>query len=106
MKTKIPFFKEITGDLDSPLEIYLKFKNDKNSYFFESVEGGDKWARYSIIGLPTDKKISLSKNPLDQIDDFLKENNTDRTNYYKPLEFNEKLVETYSNKIFSSFLGR
>ena len=50
MKTKIPFFKEITGDLDSPLEIYLKFKNDKNSYFFESVEGGDKWARYSIIG--------------------------------------------------------
>ena len=72
MKTKIPFFKEITGDLDSPLEIYLKFKNDKNSYFFESVEGGDKWARYSIIGLPTDKKISLSKNPLDQIDDFLK----------------------------------
>ena len=72
MKTKIPFFKEITGDLDSPLEIYLKFKNDKNSYFFESVEGVDKWARYSIIGLPTDKKISLSKNPLDQIDDFLK----------------------------------
>ena len=39
MKTKIAFFKEITGDLDSPLEIYLKFKNDKNSYFFESVEG-------------------------------------------------------------------
>ncbi len=72
MKTKIPFFKEITGDLDSPLEIYLKFNNEKNSYFFESVEGGDKWARYSIIGLPTDKKISLSKNPLDQIDDFLK----------------------------------
>ena len=36
MKTKIAFFKEITGDLDSPLEIYLKFENDKNSYFFES----------------------------------------------------------------------
>ena len=31
MKTKIAFFKEITGDLDSPLEIYLKFENDKNS---------------------------------------------------------------------------
>ena len=41
-----------------------------------------------------------------QIDDFLKENNADRTNYYRPLELNEKLVETYSNKIFSSFLGR
>ena len=72
MKIKKAFFKEITGELDSPLEIYLKFENEKNSYFFESVEGGDKWARYSIIGLPTDKKISLSKNPLDQIDNFLK----------------------------------
>jgi anthranilate synthase component 1 len=72
MKIKKAFFKEISGELDSPLEIYLKFENSKNSYFFESVEGGEKWARYSIIGLPTDKKISLSKNPLEEIDAFLK----------------------------------
>ena len=71
--TKIPFFKEISGDLETPLSIYLKFMDERNSYLFESVEGGEKWARYSIIGLPTDKKIELSKNPLKDIEDFLKE---------------------------------
>ena len=72
--TKIPFFKEISGDLETPLSIYLKFMDDRNSYLFESVEGGEKWARYSIIGLPTDKKIDLSKNPLKDIENFLKLN--------------------------------
>ena len=72
--TKIPFFKEISGDLETPLSIYLKFMDDRNSYLFESVEGGEKWARYSIIGLPTDKKIDLSKNPLKAIENFLKQN--------------------------------
>jgi anthranilate synthase component 1 len=72
--TKIPFFKEISGDLETPLSIYLKFMDDRNSYLFESVEGGEKWARYSIIGLPTDKKIDLSKNPLKDIENFLKQN--------------------------------
>jgi len=72
--TKIPFFKEISGDLETPLSIYLKFMDERNSYLFESVEGGEKWARYSIIGLPTDKKIDLSKNPLKDIENFLKQN--------------------------------
>ena len=72
--TKIPFFKEISGDLETPLSIYLKFIDDRNSYLFESVEGGEKWARYSIIGLPTDKKIDLSNNPLKEIENFLKQN--------------------------------
>ena len=48
--------------------------DDRNSYLFESVEGGEKWARYSIIGLPTNKKIDLSKNPLKDIENFLKQN--------------------------------
>ena len=104
MKTKIAFFKEITGDLDSPLEIYLKFKNDKNSYFFESVEGGDKWARYSIIGLPTDQKISLSKNPLDQIDDFLK--NIDVKKNKALPEFHGGLVGYFSYETIREIEGK
>ena len=104
MITKIAFFKEITGDLDSPLEIYLKFKNDKNSYFFESVEGGDKWARYSIIGLPTDQKISLSKNPLDQIDDFLK--NIDVKKNKALPEFHGGLVGYFSYETIREIEGK
>ena len=74
MLDKKPFYKEISGDLDSPLDIYLKFYDERNSYFFESVEGGEKWARYSIIGLPTDNKISLGNDPLDDINNFLNKN--------------------------------
>ena len=76
--TKKPFYKEISGDLDSPLDIYLKFYDERNSYFFESVEGGEKWARYSIIGLPTDNKISLGNNPLDEINNFLNTNQSEK----------------------------
>ena len=104
MKTKKPFFKEIMGDLDSRLEIYLKFENDKNSYFFESVEGGDKWARYSIIGLPTDKKISLSKSPLDQIDNFLKNIHVEKNNSLP--EFHGGLVGYFSYETIREIEGK
>ena len=58
MKRKA-FFKNISGEQFSPLEIYLKFLDEDNSYFFESVEGAEKWAKYSIIGRPTKNKISF-----------------------------------------------
>ena len=46
--------------------------------FFESVEGGEKWAKYSIIGLPTKNKINLGDNPLDEIDAFMKSHQTEK----------------------------
>ena len=104
MKIKKAFFKEISGELDSPLEIYLKFENSKNSYFFESVEGGEKWARYSIIGLPTDKKISLSKNPLEEIDAFLKGINVEK-NESLP-EFHGGLVGYFSYETIREIEGK
>ena len=77
MKRKA-FFKNISGEGLSPLEIYLKFLDENNSYFFESVEGGEKWAKYSIIGLPTKNKINLGNNPLDEIDAFMESNQTEK----------------------------
>ncbi|MFL2753981.1 MAG: anthranilate synthase component I [Gammaproteobacteria bacterium] len=94
MLNKKPFFKEISDSLDSPLEIYLKFYDERNSYFFESVEGGEKWARYSIIGLPTDNKISLKNNPLEEINEFLIKNKTEK-NRELP-EFHGGLVGYFS----------
>ena len=49
---RIPLVKEILADLDTPLSCYLKLANGSYSYLFESVEGGEKWGRYSILGLP------------------------------------------------------
>jgi anthranilate synthase component 1 len=49
---RIPLVREILADLDTPLSIYLKLASGPYSYLFESVHGGEKWGRYSIIGLP------------------------------------------------------
>lgn len=47
----IPVVREVLADLDTPLSAYLKLANGPHTYLLESVEGGEKWGRYSIIGL-------------------------------------------------------
>ncbi|MFY8206558.1 MAG: anthranilate synthase component I, partial [Arenimonas sp.] len=49
---RIPVVREVLSDLDTPLSVYLKLADGPNTYLFESVEGGETWGRYSIIGLP------------------------------------------------------
>ena len=49
---RVPLMREVLADLDTPLSTYLKLANGPYSYLFESVQGGEKWGRYSIIGLP------------------------------------------------------
>lgn len=48
----IPLVREVLADLDTPLSIYLKLADGPYSYLLESVHGGEKWGRYSFIGLP------------------------------------------------------
>ena len=55
--THIPVVRETLADLDTPVSTYLKLANEPYTYLFESVQGGDKWGRYSIIGLPCNKVI-------------------------------------------------
>ncbi len=49
---RVPLVREVLADLDTPLSAYLKLASGPYSYLFESVQGGEKWGRYSIIGLP------------------------------------------------------
>jgi len=49
---RIPIMREVLADLDTPLSTYLKLAEGPYSYLFESVQGGEKWGRYSMIGLP------------------------------------------------------
>ena len=49
---RIPVYREVLADLDTPVSTYLKLAQGPYSYLFESVQGGEKWGRYSIIGLP------------------------------------------------------
>ncbi|MDA8391150.1 MAG: anthranilate synthase component I [Gammaproteobacteria bacterium] len=50
--TRIPVVREVLADLDTPLSCYLKLAQGRYSYLLESVQGGEKWGRYSLIGLP------------------------------------------------------
>ncbi|MHB1586257.1 MAG: anthranilate synthase component I [Acidiferrobacteraceae bacterium] len=49
---RVPIAREVLADLDTPLSAYLKLGSGHYSYLLESVHGGEKWGRYSIIGLP------------------------------------------------------
>ena len=60
----IPVTREVIADLETPLSCYLKLANGAYSYLFESVEGGEKWGRYSLIGLPSDTILKVSGNQL------------------------------------------
>jgi len=86
---RIPLVLESFADLDTPLSVYAKLANQPYSYLLESVEGGDKFGRYSIIGLPSKLRIQVNdnrilvlegdkvkkeindENPLDFIDNFM-----------------------------------
>ena len=84
----IPLIKEIDSDSDSPTSLYSRIKDKRNSFLLESIEGGEKWAQYSIIGLDckdtikvTGNKIEIKKNeattileskdPLNELDNIL-----------------------------------
>ncbi|NND89510.1 MAG: anthranilate synthase component I [Granulosicoccus sp.] len=50
--TRIPLSCELIADLDNPLSTFMKVADQPYTFLFESVHGGEKWGRYSIIGLP------------------------------------------------------
>ncbi len=49
---RVPVVFETFADLDTPLSVYLKIARGPYSYLLESAQGGERWGRYSIIGLP------------------------------------------------------
>ena len=55
----IPLSREIVVDTDTALAMYLKLANSPYSYFLESVQGGEKWGRYSFIGLAAETVIKV-----------------------------------------------
>lgn len=56
---RVPVFRQLLADFETPLSIYHKLANRPYSYLFESVQGGEQWGRYSIIGLPCTKRLEV-----------------------------------------------
>ncbi|MGY0557914.1 MULTISPECIES: anthranilate synthase component I [unclassified Lysobacter] len=62
--TRIPVVREVFSDLDTPLSVYLKLADGPHTYLFESVEGGERFGRYSIIGLPATRVYAFAGHTL------------------------------------------
>ena len=60
--TRIPVVREVLADLDTPLSAYRKLAAAPYSCLFESVQGGERWGRYSIIGLPAREVLRIHGN--------------------------------------------
>src|SRR6476661_6268447 len=56
---RIPLHLETFADLDTPLSIYLKLAARPGSYLLESVIGGERFGRYSIVGLPARERLEV-----------------------------------------------
>ena len=61
---RVPLVRRVLADLDTPLSIYLKLARGPYSYLLESVQGGERWGRYSFIGLPARSVIRVRGNHL------------------------------------------
>ncbi len=61
---RIPVVVETLADLDTPLSVYLKLADGPYSYLLESSQGGEKWGRYSIIGLPAKTIVTVRGNAI------------------------------------------
>ena len=60
----IPVYRQRLADTETPLSVFARLKAHKQAYLFESVEGGENWARYSIIGLGESTVFSCNAGEL------------------------------------------
>ena len=69
----LPLARQVEAQGDTPISLYLKIADQENTFLLESVEGGDKWAQYSIIGFGCTDSIKISGNSVEKSFDGKKE---------------------------------
>ena len=89
--TLLPMSREIVAPGETPLSLYSRIADQQNNFLFESVEGGDRWAQYSIIGFGCLDTIKVSGKTIETViggikDKFIAEN---------PLQAIEEIVSKH-----------
>jgi len=101
---RIPFVLETLADLETPLSLYLKLtqaEGSKNTFLLESVVGGERFGRYSIIGLPAKTLIRSTGTALNPLNEVVTNGVVVETNTDNPLDF----VEAYHAKFKAALLS-
>lgn len=89
---RIPLVRSRLADMDTPVSTYLKLADSPNSYLLESVQGGERWGRYSFIGLPAQRIIRVEGYEV-----FLRsEEKEERHRVDNPLDFIASLYKDVS----------
>jgi len=60
----IPISMEVYADMETPISLFKRFETSSYCFLLESVEGGEKWARYSIIGRNPFMVVKSYKNKI------------------------------------------
>lgn len=87
---RIPLVKEVLADLETPLSLYIKLTEafgKTNTYLLESVLGGERFGRFSFIGLPAKTIIKTVGTPNSPVNQVVTEGKLVETNTDNPLEF-------------------
>ena len=87
---RIPLVKEVLADLETPLSLYVKLTQSfgqKNTYLLESVLGGERFGRFSFIGLPAETVLRTVGTPNTPLTEVLFNGKVIETNHDNPLDF-------------------
>ena len=89
---RIPVCCTLFADLDTPLSVYLKLANQPYSYLLESVQGGERFGRYSFIGLPASERLEIHCL---QVTHYTANGSAEKTTVTDPLEFVGNFLNRY-----------
>lgn len=87
----IPVSMEVYADMETPISLFKRFKDSKYCFLLESVEGGEKWARYSFIGRNPFLMVKSSSNLT-----FIESSDGNvKREQGSPIEVLKRLLDTY-----------
>jgi anthranilate synthase component 1 len=90
---RIPVSLEVLADLETPVSAYRKLAEGPYSFFFESVQGGEKWGRFSIIGLPCQTLLKVFGH---RAEIWVNGELTEATEVADPLAYSESFQQRYN----------
>ncbi|HEY5523268.1 MAG TPA: chorismate-binding protein, partial [Desulfuromonadaceae bacterium] len=88
----IPVYREIMADMDTPVSAFRKLDDGQFSYLLESIEGGEKWGRYSFLGSSPSLIVRSKGNVVETIENGV----TSTTTVDDPLECIRELLARFS----------
>jgi anthranilate synthase component 1 len=81
--TIVPVCSETLADMDTPVSVLLRFAGDENVFLLESMEGGEKWGRYSFLGIRPQLLFEV---------DHMNPGSTDRLDALRKVYANERVA--------------